>query len=100
MECGRLLNREKQHPEIALGTTISAIYENGVFRPLEPIELAEGSRVELLIDPPRSSTPPWTDPKKLARALEQIAALPPEGPNDGFSGADHDEVLYGWKKKP
>jgi len=27
--------------------TIRAIYENGVFRPLEPIDLAEGSTVEL-----------------------------------------------------
>ena len=28
-------------------TTIRAIYENGVFRPLEPVDLPEGSRVEL-----------------------------------------------------
>jgi predicted DNA-binding antitoxin AbrB/MazE fold protein len=27
--------------------TIRAIYENGVFRPLAPVDLPEGSRVEL-----------------------------------------------------
>ncbi len=30
--------------------------------------------------------------------LKEMEALPLEGANDGFSGADHDEVLYGWKK--
>jgi predicted DNA-binding antitoxin AbrB/MazE fold protein len=27
--------------------TIRAIYENGIFRPLEPVDLPEGSRVQL-----------------------------------------------------
>jgi hypothetical protein len=26
---------------------------------------------------------------------EELDALPPEGPQDGFSARDHDEVLYG-----
>jgi len=32
---------------------------------------------------------------KLLEALDRIAALPLEGPDDGFSGADHDRILYG-----
>jgi hypothetical protein len=27
--------------------------------------------------------------------IEKIAALPVRSPNDGFSGADHDRILYG-----
>ena len=69
---------------------VEAIYENGVFRPLQPVTLPEGSRVEVVYE---VEAPPH-DPKRLARALEEIAAMPSEGPDDGFSGADHDEVLY------
>ena len=33
--------------------------------------------------------------KELLRGVEEIQALPLEGSRDGFSGADHDRVLYG-----
>lgn len=31
----------------------------------------------------------------LEELHEKLDALPPEGPQDGFSGRDHDKVLYG-----
>lgn len=31
---------------------------------------------------------------RLMRLIEEMRAMPCEGPDDGFSGADHDEVLY------
>lgn len=31
---------------------------------------------------------------QLMQFLDEINSLPVEGPDDGFSGADHDEVLY------
>lgn len=34
-------------------------------------------------------------PQDVAARFAQIAALPQEGPRDGFSGRDHDSVLYG-----
>jgi predicted DNA-binding antitoxin AbrB/MazE fold protein len=34
-----------------MSQTIGAVYERGVFRPLEPVELPEGERVELAISP-------------------------------------------------
>jgi predicted DNA-binding antitoxin AbrB/MazE fold protein len=37
--------------------TISAIYENGVFRPEEPLELTTGSRVDVVIRQPNQE--PW-----------------------------------------
>ena len=70
---------------------IHAIFEKGVFRPVQPVNLDEGSRVEIEFE---TVTPP-PDPKELLKALDAIAALPCEGPDDGFSGADHDSVLYG-----
>ena len=71
--------------------TIQAIYEGGVFKPCEPVALAEGTKVELTIHRPFVPA----DPASLLRALEEIAALPLESPDDGFSGADHDKILYG-----
>ena len=75
-----------------MSNRITAVYEKGVFRPIEPVTLAEGSRVELQIETPPAPNP---DPQKLAQALAEIAALPLQSPNDGFSGADHDKLLYG-----
>ena len=70
---------------------IDAIFEGGVFRPTKPIALQEGSRVRLHFEP----APPQPEGKPLGDLLDTIAGLPPEGPDDGFSGADHDSILYG-----
>jgi signal transduction protein with GAF and PtsI domain len=37
---------------------------------------------------------PETWKPRLLKALDEMQALPIESPADGFSGADHDEVLY------
>ncbi|HLL88642.1 MAG TPA: antitoxin family protein [Tepidisphaeraceae bacterium] len=69
---------------------VHAIFERGVFRPTSPVTIAEGMPVELTVDTPA----PTTAPGGMAAALAEIASLPPGGPADGFSGADHDRVLY------
>ena len=71
--------------------TIRAVYEGGVLRPSEPLPIAEGSTVEVTV---QANDPPVPPPpvKRLAHALAEIAALPVEGPDDGFSGADHDKI--------
>jgi hypothetical protein len=33
--------------------------------------------------------------RRLLEAIDRIAALPMEGSQEPFSGADHDKVLYG-----
>lgn len=33
--------------------------------------------------------------RRFLEAIDRIAALPLEGPQEPFSGADHDKVLYG-----
>jgi predicted DNA-binding antitoxin AbrB/MazE fold protein len=73
--------------------TIQAIYEGGVFKPREPVTLAEGAAVELTV-----RTKPevvGADPVMVLRMVEEIAAMPAESPDDGFSAADHDKILYG-----
>jgi predicted DNA-binding antitoxin AbrB/MazE fold protein len=34
-----------------MSEAVEAIFENGVFRPLHPVELAEGERVKLTVTP-------------------------------------------------
>ncbi len=69
----------------------TAVVEGGVLRPLAPITLQEGTRVELIIFQPsngREGRPP-------AEVLAEIAALPLEPGGQEFSGRDHDRILYG-----
>ena len=68
--------------------TIAGIYENGVIRPLEDVDLAEGERVSVIVNGNVSA-------EGASRILEGIAKLPLEGTEDIFSGRDHDTVLYG-----
>jgi predicted DNA-binding antitoxin AbrB/MazE fold protein len=72
-----------------MATSIEAVYEGGVLRPVQPLELPEGTHVEVLVIArarPGSKTP--------AELIAEIAALPLEGKTDPFSGEDHDAVLY------
>jgi len=70
--------------------TIDAIYEGGVFKPTRPIRLKEGTHVRVLLEQHVQAP----DPRRAAQLLAEIASLPLEGPG-GFSGRDHDQVLYG-----
>jgi predicted DNA-binding antitoxin AbrB/MazE fold protein len=73
--------------------TIQAVYAGGVFKPSEPIAIAEGTTVELTVSTEIPDAP--VAPEVTRDALLRIAAMPRQGPDDGFSGADHDKVLYG-----
>jgi predicted DNA-binding antitoxin AbrB/MazE fold protein len=68
-------------------TKVRAVYSDGVFRPEAPLPVAEGARVELTVD----SAPVA---QSLVESLEEISRLPAAGAKDGFSGADHDRILY------
>jgi predicted DNA-binding antitoxin AbrB/MazE fold protein len=84
---------------------IRAIYENGLFRPLEPVLLTDHDVVSLVVSPATQNGLPVVGDELLARQRTALAemfseadSLPLENPEDNFSGADHDLVLYGWKK--
>ncbi|MEX2317271.1 MAG: antitoxin family protein [Pirellulales bacterium] len=82
--------------------SIPAVFSDGVFRPLAPVDLAEGTQVDVQVPRPADAASTELSPEQLARQQKAIAeliaeikALPPEGPDDGFSGRDHDKFLYG-----
>lgn len=69
--------------------TAEAIYEQGVLKLSQPIPLAEGTHVEVIVvstKVPENHTP--------SEILGKIAALPLEGKCDTFSGQNHDQILY------
>jgi hypothetical protein len=86
---------------------IDVIYENGVFRPLEPVELPEGALGQV-ITLPNTSTPggdaqPYqategdadSPGERAYRLLMEIAALPHTPPDERNDvGAHHDDILY------
>lgn len=51
-----------------MARTVEAVFENGVFRPLEPVKLDEGRRVQIYI--------PWADndvtPEQQMKALRDL----------------------------
>jgi predicted DNA-binding antitoxin AbrB/MazE fold protein len=77
---------------------VDAVFDGGVFRPLTPVAIPNGLQVRLHIEERVAKDD--ADAKARRRAamdefLRLAVELPPEGPDDGFSGADHDRVLYG-----
>jgi len=69
---------------------IEAVYERGIIRPLQPLELPEGARLDLIVithEQPKANG-------SAAEILAEIAALPQEGSDDSFSGREHDSILY------
>jgi predicted DNA-binding antitoxin AbrB/MazE fold protein len=85
-----------------------AIYDNGVFRPLQPLVIPDGTRVHLHVDEsrgPHDDSTAAADAATLRRQEDALAklrtemdALPSEAPQDGLGGRDHDHILYGWQK--
>lgn len=71
-------------------TKLEAIYEHGVLKPIQPVSLAEGTRVEVILITP--DVEPGANP--VADMLAEIASLPLEGGTEPFSGAEHDKILY------
>ena len=74
--------------------TAAAIYEHGILRPLSPLPLAEGGRVEVTVTDDVTSVPA-AEMRRADDLLREIGAMPMEAGGAGFSGRDHDRVLYG-----
>lgn len=72
-------------------TRFTAIIENGLLRPTEPVVLPDGATVEVILVQPGNGRPAC-DPSKI---LAEIAALPLEQGGIEFIGRDHDRILYG-----
>jgi predicted DNA-binding antitoxin AbrB/MazE fold protein len=69
---------------------IEAVYEQGLIRPLQPLDLPEGSRLDVIVithEEPRTTS-------EAVEIIADIAALRLEGSTDTFSGREHDSILY------
>jgi len=74
-----------------------AVYENGVLRPLEPVNLLQHQRVRV------SVTTELPNVADVARSQRQfmdeldaaLESVPDCSQDDGFTAADHDKLLYG-----
>jgi hypothetical protein len=86
---------------------IEVIYEKGVFRPLQPVELPEGAVGEVVITPPPFESldagqsgdggedggeSPGERAYRLLMEIARLSQAPPDGQND--VGVRHDEILY------
>jgi predicted DNA-binding antitoxin AbrB/MazE fold protein len=78
---------------------IHAVYENGIFRPIEPVELPDNCQVELMIHQPGSRGAQVPVAAPLA-GIAAIAGQHPENPNLPTDLAEqHDHYLYGTAKR-
>jgi predicted DNA-binding antitoxin AbrB/MazE fold protein len=83
--------------------SLHLIYENGVFRPLEPLNMAEGTRVEAelvsIAEPERQAVrngDKVDEEQYLAflKALDEIAEMPLESDPWPYAAEEHDAILY------
>jgi len=63
---------------------IEAVYEHGIIRPLAPLELPEGARLDVIV----ITHEQLETNGNAAEVLAEIAALPLEGSTDDFTGRE------------
>jgi len=71
-------------------TAVKAVYENGVFKPKEPVDLEEKTEVEVLI--PTPATTDKDDPTGWKTAMELMGCIKDAPPD---MAENHDKYLYG-----
>lgn len=80
--------------------TLHGIVQNGVVVFDGNPAIPDGTEVSVVIAPAAVRTAQGEkmteeEHRRVLAILDRIAALPTENPDDTFSGADHDKVLYG-----
>ena len=81
-----------------MSQSVPAVFDGNVFRPLEPVELPQGTpvTVQLPTAPELASSGKDEETSQAWREyLDRMQARPDNSPNDGFSNRDHDRILYG-----
>ena len=81
---------------------VDAIYDNGVFRPIEPLVLAEGARVHLRVEEQAASDQsateiPQDELRTLLEELKDFVGTVENLPADYSVNLDH--YLYGTPKR-
>ena len=77
---------------------VEVIYENGILRPLRPLDLAEGTRLEVTITeitaPPDNAHFDEAAYESFLDRMDIIAALPLQSVPQPHTARDHDAILY------
>jgi len=74
-----------------MATAVRAIYQGGVFRPVEPVRLDDNTEVEVLL-PTQLPTVDADDPTGW-KAIRSLIGIIKDAPAD--VAANHDAYLYG-----
>jgi predicted DNA-binding antitoxin AbrB/MazE fold protein len=78
---------------------LDAIYDQGVFRPVSPLSLADQTRVHLTVEASSGMALPTSSIEGQRQAMLELDAeleqVPDSSPEGGLNGADHDRILYG-----
>ena len=76
---------------------IRGLVQNGVVVLPGDVSLPEGTEVTVTVRAPteaRGDQMSEAERRRILEIMDRIAALPIEGDDQPFSGADHDKVLY------
>lgn len=78
---------------------LDAIYDQGVFRPVSPLSLADQTRVHLTVEASSGTALPMSRLEDQRQAMVELDAeldqLTDASPDDGLNGADRDCILSG-----
>lgn len=77
-----------------MATAVKAIYQNGVFKPKEPVRLQDDTEVEVLL--PADAQVEDDDPTGWKTARELIGCIV-EKPKAPLISENHDRQIYGRK---
>lgn len=75
-----------------MSTIVNAVYEDGVFKPEEPVDLEEKTKVRLAIER-AEPVMPGDDPTGWKTAMELMGFFK-DAPEGESIARDHDEHLY------
>jgi predicted DNA-binding antitoxin AbrB/MazE fold protein len=70
---------------------IEAVYENGVFKPLQPVDLAEGQRVHVTL---AGQPPPAMSPEEIQQKMKETHETFGQIPD-----AEWEEISQSWKRE-
>jgi predicted DNA-binding antitoxin AbrB/MazE fold protein len=70
--------------EAVMTITVQAVFANGSFQPAQPVDLAEGTKVELTVHTADETDDPF----------EAVIGICDDGPDISLA-ARHDEFIYG-----
>lgn len=77
-----------------MSTTVKAVYEEGVFKPKEPVSLAEHAEVDVVIPAPATTSAEADEDDPTGwKAIDELIGCIKGGPSD--VAENHDKYLYG-----